>query len=423
MRIVYVVRSWPRLSQTFVLGEILALERLGVAISIFAMTRSGEHLVQAGTDEVRASVHYLDSRGWQNSKAHLRVIVSAPGRYLATLGYAVRRRALRGGYTRSNAFTAFNKAVLVAADVGAGQRSGAPFTHIHAHFAHDPALVGLLTRRLTGLPFTFTAHARDLYQIPDEALVGRASEASALVTCCRANVAHINDIVQGSGARIELIYHGVDLETFTPPHSPAEGSGSAVTVVSVGRLVAKKGFDDLLRACSELVMSGAEFRCDIYGDGPCRAELEALRDQLGLAGVVRFRGERRQLDLVAIYQGADLFVLTPRITADGDRDGIPNVVVEAMACGLPVVVTDVGGIRELVDDGRNGLVAPPRDVAAIAARLGDLLADVELRRRLGLAASDTALLFDTMTAARRLAVLFGGRADIYAEAEIRKRAS
>jgi glycosyltransferase involved in cell wall biosynthesis len=178
----------------------------------------------------------------------------------------------------------------------------------------------------------------------------------------------------------------------------------------VGRLVEKKGFDDLLHACAQLASSGRRFRCDVYGEGPARADLETLRDRLGLAEVVRFRGARTQDEVLAAYHGADLFVLTPRVTADGDRDGVPNVLIEAMACGLPVVSTPVGGVPELVSHGADGFLVPARDPAALAACVGDLLDDDEARGSVGAAAAVSAARFDGAAAALRLAALFGSAA-------------
>lgn len=404
LRVAYVVRSWPRLSQTFVLNEILALERIGVDITVHAMSRTDEALTQPQVAEVRAPVHHLDDGRRRRAAAHLRLMTTAPRRYLRTLAVALTRRGLLGGYTQSGGLAAFDRAVRVAAWLGA-RRDGGPPAHVHAHFAHDPALVGLLVHRLTGSTFSFTAHARDLYQIPDAALRGRAQEASAVVTCCRANLEHIVEVVGEAGTPVELVYHGIDLERFQPapgrePHDPP-------LLVSVGRLVEKKGFDDLLRAIALLVAAGTRLRCEIYGDGPSADALEALRDRLGLREVVALRGARTQAELLQVYQDADLFALTPRVTEDGDRDGVPNVLLEAMACGLPVVSTPVGGVMEVVTDGRDGLLAPAGDCEAIAARLGELIADPERRRRLGEEAAHSARRFDGRAAAAHLAELFG----------------
>jgi glycosyltransferase involved in cell wall biosynthesis len=399
--VAYVIRSWPRLSQTFVLNEILALERIGVRISIFSLTRAEEEVVQPQVADVLAPVHYLDDAARRGAGSHLRLLARSPWRYAATLGFALTHRRLLGGYTQSGGAGAFHRAVLIADHLA---RSGSAFTHIHAHFAHDPALIGLLAHRLTGLPFTFTAHARDLYQIPDRALLGRAREASAVVTCCRTNVEHIEGVAGESGTPVELVYHGVDLRRFRPAARPPENG--APLIVSVGRLVEKKGFDDLLRACAVIAARGVKFRCEIYGEGPSRDELEALRDRLGLGGIVSFYGQRTQAQLIGIYQRADLFALTPRVTDDGDRDGVPNVIVEAMACGVPIVSTRVGGISEVVSGGVNGLLVAEHDAGAIAGCLEELLDDADRRRSLGAAAARDAGRFDDKAAALRLADLF-----------------
>jgi glycosyltransferase involved in cell wall biosynthesis len=401
--VAYVVRSWPRLSQTFVLSEVIALERIGVPISIFSMTRAGEDVVQSQVAQVVASVDYLDAPAGRSVLSHLRLAALSSWRYLATFAYALTHRQLLGGYTQSGAIEAFHKAVLIADRLRA-RRNESPVTHIHAHFAHDPALIGLLAHRLTGLPFSFTAHARDLYQIPDRALLGRAQEASAVVTCCNTNLEHIVSVVGDAGPPIELIYHGVDLERFQPVSGRRENR--VPLIISVGRLVEKKGFDDLLGACARIAATGRRFRCEIYGEGPSRGELEALRDRLGLAEIVSFCGQRTQDELLRVYQRADVFALTPRVTDQGDRDGLPNVLVEAMACGIPIVSTRVGGIAEAVANGSNGLLAAAHDPASIASCLEDLLDDADRRRRLGEAAAHDAVRFDGKTAAFRLAALF-----------------
>lgn len=406
MKVAYVVRSWPRLSQTFILNEILALERAGVDISIFAMTRGDEQLVQPSVADVRAPVRYLNDHN-RGALAHFRVALHSPWRYVATLVIALTRRELLGGYTKSRPTEAFHAAVLTTDEL---VRTRPAYSRIHAHFAHDPALIGVLAHRLTGLPFSFTAHARDLYQIPDRALVGRAREASVIVTCCKSNVEHIANVVGPDGPPIELVYHGLDLDRFQA--SPRPTPKAAPLVVSVGRLVAKKGFDDLLTACRQIKESGLQFRCEIYGDGPSKRELESLRDELGLAGVVAFCGPRTQSELIDAYHRADLFALTPKVTEDGDRDGVPNVIVEAMATGVPVVSTEVGGIPEAVVDRRNGLLAAANDPTAIASCLAALLGDPSLRKVLGEAAARDASRFDVQAAARRLAELFGEPAEV-----------
>jgi glycosyltransferase involved in cell wall biosynthesis len=211
--------------------------------------------------------------------------------------------------------------------------------------------------------------------------------------------------------RLRLIHHGVELDRFVP--APRTDAPFPVEIVSVGRLVEKKGFPDLLHACQRLksapTAAQAAFRLRIYGDGPLRAELADLRDRLGLREEVELVGERDGAEVLHAYQSADVFALTPCVTVDGDRDGVPNVIVEAMACGLPIVTTDAGGIAEAVQHGVNGLVARPRDVGTLARHLTELVTDAARRRALGDAGRRTAEEhFDVRSAGRQLSLVFAG---------------
>jgi glycosyltransferase involved in cell wall biosynthesis len=286
---------------------------------------------------------------------------------------------------------------------------GAPPTRLHAAFAHDPALVALLTSRLSGVPFSFTAHARDLYELPPARLVRRVEAAEAVVTCCDANRRHLAAVLPGTLAgKVDVVVHGVDVERFRPPAGPA-GNDPPV-LLSVGRLVEKKGFPDLLQAAASLQRRGYRFRLDIHGDGPDRPALAAAVTELGLEDDVRLLPAIPRDALAETYRRADVFVLTPFVTGSGDRDGIPNVLVEAMASGLPVVATAVGGIPELVEHGGNGLLAEPRDVGAVIAHLACLLDDADERARLGVRARATVLeRFDDRQAATTLAALLHDR--------------
>ncbi len=300
----------------------------------------------------------------------------------------------------------FGHAVSVTAQILRLRRAGRPPRHVHAHFAHDPALVGLLVARLTGLPFSFTGHARDLLQIPAAALTARATAAATLVTCCEANAAHIRATVPAAALpRLLVVHHGIDLTRFRP--TAADARGPLPTILSVGRLVEKKGYDDLLRALACLRAAGTPFVCHLYGDGPLRTRLLALRDELGLRDHVHLPGAVDQDRVAAALAGADVFALASRPTEDGDRDGIPNVLVEAMSCGVPVITTSAGGIPELVRHEVNGLVTGPGDVPALAAGLQRLLEDSALRSRLGAAARRTVEEgFDVAAAARTLEAVF-----------------
>jgi glycosyltransferase involved in cell wall biosynthesis len=242
--------------------------------------------------------------------------------------------------------------------------------------------------RLLGLPFTFTGHARDLLQIPARSLARRAAEATNVVTCCEENARYIASVVPTEALPpVRVIHHGVELARFVP--ADHRDAGHFPMLVSVGRMVEKKGFGDLLSALATLREDLVPFRCRIYGNGPLLDELLAQRDALGLREHVQFMGAVSSPEILQALQSADAFALTPRVTQDGDRDGIPNVLVEAMACGLPVVTTTAGGIAELVADDVNGLLVPSGAVDEVAAALRRVLTDPQTRRRLGAEARRT----------------------------------
>ena len=403
-RVIYLTRSWPRLSQTFIVNEVLALERLGARLDIFALEPSGEVLRQPQVDRVRATVRYLDTAA--RRRDHLAVAAASPRRYIATAAFARRNPDLSSGYATATSWQCFRYAVHIAAHVARRRAAGDSVSHVHAHFAHDPALVALFLHRLTGLPYSVTAHARDLYQIPRRSLRERADAATDVLTCCRANLDYLDaELDAGAAGKARVIHHGVDLDQFVP--APNGAVDDNVQILSVGRLVEKKGFPDLLRACAS-VAAEHPFTLTIYGDGPLRADLERLRDDLGLADVVVLAGEQDSSVIVTAMQAADVFAITPYVTPDGDRDGVPNVIVEALASGLPVVSTDVGGVGEAVRHGHNGFLAAPHDIPSLSRHLRQLVTDAGLRRRMGAAARSTAEEhFDVDRAAAELVRVFG----------------
>jgi glycosyltransferase involved in cell wall biosynthesis len=413
LRVGYLLRSYPRLSQTFILNEMLALEQLGVQIHIFAITHPYEEIVQPQVAQVQATVDYLeeaDQRPWWIILwEHLVAFLLAPWGYLRTASYVLSHPEFDEGYTASSRFVCFLQAVYLAHLLRRQRRRGMAINHLHAHFAHDPTLIAQLVHRLTGVGYTFTGHARDLYQIPQTALGERIQEASAVVTCCEANVDYLKQAAPvAHHAKLRVIHNGVNLEEFQPQASPqTEADEPVPLILSASRLVEKKGFPDLLLACRHLKVTGHRFRCLIFGDGPLRNDLDRLITELDLRDRVTLAGACTQQELRQWLPKATLFALTPIVTEDGDRDGVPTVLVEAMACGVPVISTTVAGITELVTHDYNGLLAPPHDVGAIAAQLSTLLTNGDKRQQLAQVARETvAQHFDLRSGARQLQTLF-----------------
>lgn len=363
-------------------------------------------------DQVRAPVHYLDEvlqprRLGIMLRENVAVARLYFKTYIQALSYVAARKQIDQGYTASNRWQCFLQAIHFIYHLELQQQNTEKrIDHLHAHFAHDPTLVAYLVHRIIGIPFSFTAHARDLYQVPEKVLMDRIQEASAVITCCRANLDYLNQIAPSHSSRFSLIYHGVNLDDFhASPNS--DSNQKYPLILSVGRLVEKKGFQDLLQALLLVKQRGEHFQCDIYGEGPLCQSLQKWIEEHDMTDEVRLMGERTQQELISVFQHATLFVLTPIQTEDRDRDGIPNVLLEAMAVGLPVITTAVAGIPELVDHNENGLLYQPHDVEGISSGIIAFLGDTEKRQRFGAAASKKVKeQFDLALAAQQLKTLF-----------------
>jgi glycosyltransferase involved in cell wall biosynthesis len=278
----------------------------------------------------------------------------------------------------------FGQALVLAAEMPP------EVTHLHAHFMHTPASVARYAARMRASTWSCSAHAKDIWTTPDWEKREKLAEGAWTATCTRANAEHLR-AVGGDAARVELVYHGLDAARFGVP--PGAGARTArdgrdpaqpVEILAVGRAVDKKGFDDLLEALARLD-AGVAWRLTHIGDGPLALALARLAQRLGIDARVLWRGACAHDDVLAAYRAADLFVLPCRIGDDGDRDGLPNVLLEAQSQGLACVSTPVSGIPELIDDGVTGLLTPPRDPAGLAATIARLVADPALRERLGAA--------------------------------------
>ncbi len=402
--VAYIMKRYPRLSETFILNEIRAMERLGAELHIFSLLPPEPPPHHPMVAEVEAPVHvlppHLGAKLARLARAHGAAALAAPGRYAGALARACMWSAT------SRAPLAVWKHFARAGFVADECRRNA-IVHIHAHFANTPTSVAQFASLMTGLPFSFTAHAKDLYLTPRRIIARRARAARFVATCTRYNARYLEGV--SPGAAIRLIYHGIDLNTFGAASPGSAGAGrQPPLILSVGRLVPKKGFDDLIAACAILREENIPFHLRIVGAGPLKAALAAQIESSGLRDTVTLAGSMTHAELVSLYGQADLFALAPRIEENGDRDGIPNVIAEAMACGVPVIASDVSGIPEMVRHEETGLLVPPRNAAALAGAIKRLLQDRELAARL--AANGRALLereFDLWITTRALHQLIG----------------
>ena len=274
----------------------------------------------------------------------------------------------------------FGQALVLANELPADVR------HLHAHFLHTPASVTRYAALLSGLAWTGSAHAKDIWTTPVWEKREKLASCEWLVTCTAANQAHLSALAPRG--RVELIYHGLDFSRFpfVEKNSPSSGENPAdpVVILSVGRLVEKKGTDVLLEALARLPAS-LHWRLVHAGGGPLKEKLARQARRLGIAGRVEWRGARTQVELLAEYRAADLFALASRVARDGDRDGLPNVLAEAQSQELACVATNVSGIPELIEDGETGLLVAPESPEEFSRALASLIADPARRRALGAA--------------------------------------
>jgi glycosyltransferase involved in cell wall biosynthesis len=379
-RVAFVVKGYPRLSETFIAQEILALEQRGLDILIVSLRHPTDRVSHPVHREIRAPVLYLPEylhdeparllRGWRRA-------CRLPGYRAAWRGWL----ADLARDPTPNRVRRFGQALVLAAELPAD------IGQLHAHFLHTPASVARYAAAIRGLDWSVSAHAKDLWTIPAWEKREKLAAARWAVTCTEHGRHHLADLAP-SPDRVALSYHGLDLDRFPPaPRRPAGGDGSdaawPVTVLSVGRAVEKKGYDDLLAALA-LLPAGLAWRLVHIGGGALAEKLKREAAQLGLAA---------------------------KVARDGDRDGLPNVLIEAQSQGLACVTTRLPGIAELIEDNQSGILVPPAEPRALAAALERLIRAPALRQRLGQAGEARVRgYFDMRAGIGLLAQRFGLRA-------------
>ncbi|RMF40184.1 MAG: colanic acid biosynthesis glycosyltransferase WcaL [Alphaproteobacteria bacterium] len=353
-----VVKGYPRLSETFIAQELLELERRGHRFDIWSLRApydDREHPIHA---EIAAARRYLPE-----------YLHDAPGRVIRAWwrvrrlpgyepAYRRWREDLRRDVTR-NRIRRWGQALVLAAEL-------APETRfLYAHFLHTPASVARYAATIRGIRWGVSAHAKDIWTTPDWEKREKLAEAAFCVTCTGSGAAHLAGLAP-SGV-VHRVYHGLDLDRF--PHPPARRMPhGTLQLLSVGRLVEKKGYDDLIAALA-LLPEGLDWHLTHIGGGALSGRLAARAKAAGIAGRIDWLGKRDRTEVIAAMRKADLFVLPSRIAADGDRDGLPNVLLEAASQKLPILSTTVSAIPEFVTDGVHGRLVPPGDPAALAAAI------------------------------------------------------
>jgi len=406
-KIAYIMKEYPRLSETFIMNEIRLLGEMGLDITVFSVKRppasAKQHRVAA---EVQSRVVYLPPVtslsgssliAWLRRnlpkflKHHFRLFARRPDRYLD-----IWFEALKMTFRYRKDFFKKPKKVFIKEFIQAGYiaeeilKDGC-FRHLHGHFCHGSTTITMFASQLSGLSFSFTAHAKDIYLPklnPGDLLKKKIESARFVVTCTGANKIHLASLSPKDNV-IHTIYHGLDVSVFRGGQR-RNLKGERPLILSVGRFVEKKGFHFLVEACARLKEKGYDFRCRIVGEADDQSErVRSLIQKLHLEETLEISGGVTQEALRGIYAECAIFVLPCQIVSNGDRDGIPNVLVEAMAMEIPVLSTAISGIPELIENKANGLIVPQKDARALADALEIYLRNPDFRIQMGEAGRGT----------------------------------
>ena len=374
----YVLRMFPQASETFVANEVFELERRGWDVRLYSYRRPVSATPHALLGRIRAPVEHLPDPLYRHPRrllASVRAIRRLePERFERTL------RAVTTHCVRECTADSYRR-LLQAADLALRVRA-TDVRHLHAHFAHGATRVAMLASELTGIPFSFTAHARDVFSddVDFGLLREKAEAAQFVVTVSRFNAAFLAERIGAAASKLRVVYNGVDLDLFCPDDvAPRDDD----LVLGVGRLVEKKGFSILIDACRILRDQGRPVRCKIVGEGELRGGLQRQIHAAQLEGSVHLAGVRAQEELPALLRRATVLAMPAVPAADGNRDALPTVLLEALACGTPVVASRLTGIPEIVDHNDSGLLVEPGDARSLAAAIDLVRSDPQLRIRLG----------------------------------------
>jgi glycosyltransferase involved in cell wall biosynthesis len=379
-RLIFILKGYPRLSETFIAQEIRALERRGFAIDIVSLRFPTDKHVHPVHREITAKISYLPEYLYREPLRVLRAWAKAhfQPHYWRAFGRWI-RDLLRD--PTPNRARRFGQACVMVAELPKDA------TRLHAHFLHTPASATYYAHLMTGMRWSCSAHAKDIWTSPDWDKREKLATLDWLVTCTRAGYEHLREIaLPADRGKISLVYHGLDFARFPEP-LPQSNPGrtrdpkAPLRILSVGRAVPKKGFADLLQALA-LLPKECDWRFHHIGGGPLLDDLKSLAETLQIAKLVTWQGSAPQDQVLEAYRAADIFALASCIAEDGDRDGLPNVLMEAQSQRLAVVATSLPGIAELVMPNETGLLVPPSAPENLSGALLRLIRDAELRARL-----------------------------------------
>jgi colanic acid/amylovoran biosynthesis glycosyltransferase len=412
-KIAYLGAGFPSLSETFIYREVMELERRGYRLELYSIHHPDRDKFSKEAVPLGQRCYYLLPVAFTTVVlAHLYFLLSGPVRYVRTFLDMVLGASSGGLKQQFRTVLHFGEAAVLARRLQKDR-----ITHLHAHYASHPASIARIVFMLTGIPFSFSAHAYDIWAQP--LLLAKKLKDARFVACCsRCGSEELRR--QGSSAdqsKVHLIYHGIDTHRFSPADPQSRQSN---LILALGRLEDVKGFHILVEACRVLKDKGVSFECRIVGEGDERKALAGLIEKYNLKSHVKMPGAVTQEEILDHYHAAAIFAMPCVASADGRHDGIPNVLLEAMSTELPVVTTPIGGILEVVVDRENGLIVPSGDVEELSAKLALLLSKPELRQSLGRAGRERVVQeFDNRNTIEPLVQLLVQRAGLRAPAPAR----
>ena len=376
-RLCVLVHAWPRLSMTFVAQELVGLESQGLNlwIATYGKPDAIRHPIH---DQLKAEVHRLADKGVDYPR-FLRAFFKVRRKPGFAAALALFRRSMKARATRRE-WRSFARGVIIAAELPADIRM------VYAHFIGSATTVARYAAMIAGLPLAASAHARDIWTSSEDNIRDKLSAMDWCTTCTKLGAEYLQKL-SGDPAKVHLIYHGLSFDRFPsdpPRRGNADGSDAPVQLLSVGRAVEKKGFDVLLDALSKLP-ANLRWHWTHVGGGKILDQLQNQAEALGLSNRISSLGAQDQRQIIDLYRGSDLFVLPCREASDGDRDGLPNVLMEAQSQALACLSTDFSEIPELIIDGQTGVLVPPADAVALTEALDRLIRSPEEREQLGLA--------------------------------------
>ncbi len=372
-----VLKGYPRISETFISNEILNLEQLGFNIHIISMRHPRERFSHASVKQIKAKVDYLPSTIMDHLPKLIYHNLKALSKHPKNYFKALKKAAVRWMRTRKSATI---KHLLQAGYLVDKLLPGKQIVHFQAHFAHSPTSVAMFASMLSGIPFSFFAHAKDIYTSNPKQLAEKIRLARFVVTCTRYNQRFLSGLNHGNATPLFCVYHGINLDYFVNDRM-VKAPENPYQILTVARMTEKKGLDNIYKALSILKSRGVSFHHTLIGEGDDHPKVIELIRSLGLNSETTLTGTLTHEDVISYYEKSDLFVLGCRIAKNGDRDGIPNVMAESMAMKVPVVATTVSGLPEFLSNGRTGLSVEPDQPDDLADAMLTLLTDTVLREK------------------------------------------